>query len=249
MEQARLIIDAPTDGAWNMAVDQALMETANETGLITLRFYRWSQPTLSLGYFQNHLDRAKHPPSLQCPMVRRRTGGGAILHDQELTYSLSIPSTHRWSSKNSELYLLVHNVLVSLFNQHGGNSSLYENQERSAGPEIDQAAFLCFQRRSPGDIVLNGNKVVGSAQRRLKSALLQHGSILLNRSIWAPELPGLGELGCKISIDETIEKSSLAIKSELAIELTLDELTTLETMTANRALSAFFGSDNWNRRR
>ena len=66
METARLILDPPAEGAWNMAVDQALLETANSTGLITLRFYRWSEPTLSLGYFQRHLDRELHPPSKDC---------------------------------------------------------------------------------------------------------------------------------------------------------------------------------------
>ena len=92
MGKARVIIDEPAPGVWNMAVDHALLETANATGLISLRFYAWSQPTLSLGYFQSRSHRQQHSASLACPLVRRSTGGGAIVHDQEITYSLCVPS-------------------------------------------------------------------------------------------------------------------------------------------------------------
>jgi len=99
---ARVIFDSAGDGAWNMAVDQALLMSAEQDGMVTLRLYAWAQPTLSLGYFQKHADRQLHTASATCPLVRRRSGGGAILHDQELTYSLAIPSSHRWSNQNSE---------------------------------------------------------------------------------------------------------------------------------------------------
>src|SRR5438445_617792 len=82
----RLIHDLPGDGPWNMAVDEALLEDAARSGRPTLRFYGWAEPTLSLGYFQPYAQRASHPPSSRCAVVRRPTGGGAILHDAELTY-------------------------------------------------------------------------------------------------------------------------------------------------------------------
>ena len=88
----RLIVDPPAPGAWNMAVDEALFEQAAKFGTPTLRFYQWSEPTLSLGYFQNYDDRRSHAASLGTAAVRRTTGGGAILHDQELTYSLVWPA-------------------------------------------------------------------------------------------------------------------------------------------------------------
>src|SRR5882724_9809402 len=91
MEHLRLIIDPPAHGAWNMAVDEALLESAAVDGIATLRLYQWSEPTLSLGYFQPAADRQTHPASRECPLVRRASGGGAILHDRELTYSLAIP--------------------------------------------------------------------------------------------------------------------------------------------------------------
>ena len=87
--EARLILDPPADGLWNMALDEALLELAGESGIPTLRLYRWQPATLSLGYFQPYQDRESHPPSTTCPVVRRSSGGGAILHDRELTYSFT----------------------------------------------------------------------------------------------------------------------------------------------------------------
>ena len=76
-----------------MAVDEMLLERAQEQAAACLRFYGWSEPTLSLGYFQTYADRQEHPPSLPCAAVRRLTGGGAILHDAELTYSIVLPGS------------------------------------------------------------------------------------------------------------------------------------------------------------
>ena len=92
----RLIDDGAAIGARQMALDEALLESAAERGSATLRFYRWSEPTLSLGYFQDYAERDSHAASRNCALVRRQTGGGAILHDRELTYSLAIPRAHPW---------------------------------------------------------------------------------------------------------------------------------------------------------
>src|SRR5690242_18095105 len=91
IQVGRLLIDSAVDGPRSMAIDEALLESAAGGGPLTLRFYQWSEPTLSLGYFQRYEDRSLHPASLDCPIVRRPTGGGAILHDKELTYSLALP--------------------------------------------------------------------------------------------------------------------------------------------------------------
>lgn len=192
MTEARLIIDPPQDGVLNMAIDQALLENANGGGVPTLRLYRWSKPTLSLGYFQKIADRQLHPASQHCQLVRRKTGGGAILHHHDLTYSLTMPHKNRWSEANEQLYDLVHSALIEQWADLGVATDLFRNvsQEASA-TKIDPRAFLCFQRRSSGDIVCNGWKVTGSAQRRAKNALLQHGSILIRKSEYAPELAGI----------------------------------------------------------
>ena len=103
MRQIRLLHDPPAAGAWNMAVDEALLETAADSGVATLRFYQWNEPTLSLGYFQAATDRDQHPASRDCPLVRRASGGGAILHDRELTYSMAMSLPSARSSEATRL--------------------------------------------------------------------------------------------------------------------------------------------------
>jgi lipoate-protein ligase A len=199
MDNLRLLIDPPRDGPWNMAVDEALLETAAERGVGTLRFYTWQEPTLSLGYFQSLAERAQHPPSSGCPLVRRASGGGAILHDQELTYSLALPRLGTAAAR--ELYDAAHLALIAALAQLGVSSALHQTVEgcRSAiHPEkpVDRSnePFLCFQRRTCTDVILGEAKIAGSAQRRRRGAVLQHGSVLLERSRFAPELPGICEL-------------------------------------------------------
>ena len=95
-----------------MAVDQALLESVEESRVPVLRIYAWEPATLSLGYFQSYSDREHHQPSLDCSVVRRASGGGAIMHHLETTYSLSIPSSNRWSSRNTDVYSIVHQCIV-----------------------------------------------------------------------------------------------------------------------------------------
>ena len=289
METARLILDPAADGAWNMSVDQALLETANSTGLISLRFYAWSEPTLSLGYFQSHIDRKLHRPSLDCPLVRRRTGGGAILHDNELTYSLCVPSEHRWSQKNSELYNLVHCCIIELLEELGIKAQLFSDSisSKSAGsshnaseltdqpeqrfekeksvdretqpkkpagsistPTVDQKSFMCFNRRSDGDIVIKGHKVVGSAQRRIKKSLLQHGSILQKSSESAPNLKGIADLSnFALPPEELSKRIAARVFKCLRVQPFEGTLEASEVEAAKRAHSLQFNSEQWNLQR
>ena len=78
MVRVRLIIDPPASGAWNMAADEAMLLSAERTGISTVRLYSWERPTLSLGYFQATVLRDQHAASRDCPIVRRSSGGGAI---------------------------------------------------------------------------------------------------------------------------------------------------------------------------
>jgi lipoate-protein ligase A len=188
-----LLIDPPADGAWNMAVDEALLESA-AAGRATLRFYRWTPATLSLGYFQAASDRTQHAASRDCPLVRRASGGGAIVHDRELTYSIALPQQTPRGMTAAALYDLFHQTLISALAEIGVVAELHRPPTGTCEAELRQNAaepFLCFQRRSCGDIVYGGSKIVGSAQRRRRGAVLQHGSILLARSEYAPELPGI----------------------------------------------------------
>ena len=114
MERFRLFVDPPCPGSWNMAVDEALLEAAVAGGDATLRLYQWSEPTLSLGYFQRYDDRNRHDASRDCAVVRRQSGGGAILHDRELTYSLTLPPGHPLSRDATALYNAMHNLFIAL---------------------------------------------------------------------------------------------------------------------------------------
>lgn len=187
----RLLIDpVPADGAWNMALDEALLESALLESVATVRLYQWSLPTLSLGYFQS-LDQFKSCVRWRgLPMVRRLSGGGAILHDQELTYSLSIPPGERAAGDPRKLYELAHAVFIQALQSMGRNAKLRGSTELERGD-----AFLCFARGDDFDVVCGSDKILGSAQRRRKGAILQHGSLILRRSEFAPEIPGLLDLG------------------------------------------------------
>jgi lipoate-protein ligase A len=212
--ECRLIIDPPSDGAWNMAADEALLIDAAENGTTTLRFYGWSEPTLSLGYFQRYAERDQHEPSLHCALVRRQTGGGAILHDRELTYSIVLPASHALARQTPLLYAAVHDAFIAAIGpaiSADASWALRRRDEVSTAMGADEP-FLCFQRQAPGDVLLGATsvqseaanrrnpdqranwKILGSAQRRHRGAVLQHGSLLLDRAPAAPEIPGVFEL-------------------------------------------------------
>lgn len=209
-----LLLDPPAAGAWNMAVDEALLEAAVNDGAATLRFYQWSEPTLSLGYFQAYDDRRRHEASIECAAVRRQSGGGAILHDVELTYSLAVPEQHPLAVNRLQTYRVVHQSLIETLGHWGIEAQLFDQGcsglgcgEAGETPAAHgRQPFLCFQRRAPGDVLVRGVKIAGSAQRRSRGAVLQHGSLLLARSEAAPELDGLKELSGKaIVVEEFIQ--------------------------------------------
>src|SRR4029453_12753533 len=195
MSPLRLIHDPPAAGAWNMAVDEALLESAAATGVATLRFYEWSEPTLSLGYFQLADDRTAHFASRECPLVRRSSGGGAIVHDRELTYSFALPQRDTRAAAASELVYLFHETLAEALAQFGIATALYKPPTGACNSRsayvVGSEPFLCFERRACGDLLCGHAKIAGSAQRRRRGAVLQHGSVLLAASRCAPELPGI----------------------------------------------------------
>jgi lipoate-protein ligase A len=190
--ECRLIFDEPAGGAWNMALDEALWESAGGAGQGgCMRFYAWNEPTLSLGYFQNRADCGQHAASLGCPLVRRPTGGGAIVHDVELTYSFTIPLGPHVHGGSAGFYEVWHGTLIE---ELAGRGVAARKCQAAPKRPSDEEPFLCFQRRAEGDVLMGGSKIAGSAQRRHRRALLQHGSVLLQRSACAPELEGIAEL-------------------------------------------------------
>jgi lipoate-protein ligase A len=186
----RVIVDPqPGSGTWNMAVDEALLEAAVGGAPPTLRLYTWSEATISLGYFQRQAPELEPGGRFHgLPSVRRLSGGGAILHHRELTYSCCLPSAHPLASDPSRLYDELHRQIRQALAELG---VWVEPRGHSGG---NDKPFLCFARGDRRDLVCRGFKVVGSAQRRRRGAVLQHGSILLRRSPFLPEFPGLFDL-------------------------------------------------------
>jgi lipoate-protein ligase A len=220
-----LIIDPPQNGAWNMAVDEALLNAAAERGTATLRFYQWREPTLSLGYFQSYGERQTHAASQGAAVVRRLSGGGALMHDREVTYSLCLPPAHPMARNAPALYEVVHRALIGVLGAWGVSPALHGD----GGSATDDAEepFLCFARRTSADVVLRSDrdasssaKIVGSAQRRRRGAVLQHGAVLLGASRFAPELPGINDLtGKPLTAETLLETWQPALAAALKLQL------------------------------
>jgi lipoate-protein ligase A len=238
----RLLIDEPADGAWNMAVDEALLESAAQENTATLRLYRWSQPTLSLGYFQAFAERRTHPPSMSCALVRRASGGGAILHHHELTYCFTAPVRDRLGRDVQQLYRAIHGSLVQALDRLGVPAELWA---ASAGAERQAEPFLCFQRRAEGDVVAGGFKIAGSAQRRRRMAVMQHGSILLTRSPFAPELLGIAELMTNLDEQRLACLWLETLARRLGLTLQSGVLTPREEALASSLAGAKYGGESW----
>ncbi len=201
------------DGPAHMATDEAMLEwVASGDGTAALRTYEWSEPTLSLGYFQKRADA--EPRWRDVPLVRRSTGGGAIWHDRELTYAVAVPAAHPLSRRAPDLYLAVHSAIIAMLASAG-----IAARRRGDFDGPPPRPFLCFADRDPEDVVVAGVKVVGSAQRRRSGAVLQQGSLLLRKSPPAAELPGLADLAPSASDDPAAWAPSLRSRVALALEL------------------------------
>ena len=185
----RLIEDGPLDGRLNMAIDRAIL-TACDQGQApaTLRLYGWDKPTLSVGYSQNKL---RDVDTVQCgqkniPIVRRFTGGRALLHQHEFTYSLVAPIPHPSFPGNltGAFGAVSKAVMASLEKAGVAEPEICGKDKRSMG-QGSKRSPACFSTSNHWEITVKGKKLAGSAQRRLNGAFLQHGSILLD---WDPGL-------------------------------------------------------------
>jgi lipoate-protein ligase A len=195
-----MVLTPPLSGALNMAVDVALMARARATGEAVFRIYTWSVPTLSFGRNQTargcyDLDRIQ---ALGIGTVRRPTGGRAILHQREVTYSVTAPANDDVGLRQS--YVRINQILLTGLRTLGVPAEVAAPHERAERP----TAAPCFAAPSAGEMTADGRKLVGSAQWREDAALLQHGSILIDDDQTTlgslmltppPSLPAPGTLG------------------------------------------------------
>ena len=247
VEQSLVVFDSPADGYWNMSVDEAILrDTADQC---VLRFYEWTPATLSLGYFQKTHDRNDHKDSRDTPMVRRSTGGGAILHDKELTYSLTVPHDHEAARQPQALYGQMHRSITrAMADWKVELSRCVENRMVDHNLAGEDKPFLCFQAQTPGDLLYAGDKIVGSAQRRRREGVLQHGSILLQASEYATQLPGIYDL-CGVRICP--KELALAIAEQMLkfARFERGKLSDKVLATARQLSSQRFATDGWNHKR
>jgi len=211
----------------------------------TLRLYQWDPPTISLGYFQRYADyESLAPPAGTLAVVRRLTGGGAILHDLELTYSLTLPATHRLLSKGpNRLYELAHDAVMAYLDSLGLTATRCETTDDSSPT---RGPFFCFDRRHCYDVLIGPSKIAGSAQRRTRTAILQHGSIILgSRYTQQPTASGM------LPFEEALSRMRSAFVRHLA-DIVGEKLepgvwSTVE-LAAAEELSARYRDDAWTKR-
>ncbi len=245
--RARLLPLTAGSASWNMAADQAIIESVEHSSVPTLRFYGWTEPTLSLGYFQHYESRNQHPASSQATCVRRSTGGGAILHDHELTYCLVVPMAASATRQRQDLYRHMHTTIADVLAELGVTARAYRLEAQGGG---DRSAFLCFQRRTDEDLVVSGYKILGSAQRRSRHAVLQHGSLLLRASAYAPELPGISDLTAShVEPAELVKPIAQGLGQRLDLVWTSGRLSEQERLRGHQIEAERFGNSVWNRRR
>lgn len=171
----RLLLAPPRSGAENMARDTALQARAAKTSETVFSIYSWARPTLSFGRHQpaTGLYDLERIHAARVDVVRRPTGGRAILHDREVTYSVTAPLDD--AEPLRETYSRINRILLDGLTRLGVVAGLASPSERAPAP----SGRPCFEAPAEGELVAEGGKLVGSAQWRDGGALLQHGSILV----------------------------------------------------------------------
>ena len=168
--------ESPHSAAMNMAIDEALLETAVAP---TIRFYRWRSPALSFGYFGKFSDVAIY--AAERDLVRRWTGGGIVFHGDDLTYSIVIPASDPVFDESSiAIYEKIHRALADALNGVGERAVVAGGVDPGGIALSKHAAasgYNCFANPVRADVMMNGRKIAGAAQRRTRRGLLQQGSI------------------------------------------------------------------------
>ncbi|AIG25927.1 lipoate--protein ligase family protein [Brevibacillus sp. 7WMA2] len=276
MEKWRYVVTPPMSPEMNMAIDEAIL-TLHSQGKVppTVRFYTWNPATLSIGYFQKmekeiNIDEVKR---LGLGLVRRPTGGRAVLHDAELTYSVIVSEDHPQMPKSvTEAYKVISMGLLHGFQKLGLKAemvSLATEEEKAKYNSPGSSA--CFDSPSWYELVVEGKKVAGSAQTRQKGVILQHGSILLDMDVdllfslltfpservkermmnsFKQKAVTINEVSSKpISLEEAIEAFYQGFAEGLGIELIPMDLTAEEQQLAKELAENRYRTDEWNFRR
>jgi len=194
VETWRLITTWGADPAFNMGLDEALL--ASRDAAPTLRFYSWKPDTLSLGYFQKLADVPGHEKA--GAIVRRITGGGAIHHVDELTFSISASASHPlYAGPIGPSYARVHAAISEALSHFGVEAA--PRGARTLASDVATTG-MCFHHSTDLDLVWGERKGVGSAQRRTRGRVLHHGSIKLGTSVLEGSIATIREHTPKVTV-------------------------------------------------
>ena len=259
----RVLVTEPLDGATNMAVDEALLRTRiDQSGGPTVRFYGWRPATVSLGYAQpldEAVDRATCH-ALGIGLVRRPTGGSAILHeppDAEVTYSVvAREGDFPGADDVLETYRILSEGLAAGLARFGVRAQLTP-LVRSRRVETASPAF-CFRRAGAYELVVEGRKLVGSAQRRQRRAFLQHGSVLLDadpsriRRVFPRETEPTASmttltdiLGRSPSFDTVVTALGEGLAEALGVRLVPSGLSVDDWASVEALVAGKYGNEAW----
>jgi len=259
----RLLVTEPLDGATNMAVDEALLRARiDDSGGPTVRFYGWHPATVSLGYAQpldEAVDRAACQ-TLGIGLVRRPTGGSAILHeppDAEVTYSVvAREGDFPGADDVLETYRILGEGLAAGLARLGVQTQLTP-LTRGRRAEAASPAF-CFRRAGAYELAVEGRKLVGSAQRRQRRAFLQHGSVLLDadlgriRAVFPRETEPTasmttlaGILGRSPGFDTVVTALGDGLAEALGVRLVPSDLSVEEWASGEALVAGKYGTDTW----
>jgi lipoate-protein ligase A len=266
-QQWRVLVTPPMPGKWNMAVDEAVLETVGQNQVLpTLRLYTWNPACLSIGYAQPFVDiDRKRLLDSGWDWVRRPTGGRAILHTDELTYSVITPLTEpRVAGGVLESYQRLSRALLTALHSLNIPAEAHPINPTSGTQEN---GAVCFEVPSNYEIVVNGKKLIGSAQARRKSGVLQHGTLPLwgdltritsvlvyldenNRRDAALRLLSHATtvetvLGYRIALDTATQAFINGFRSELDLELIPGDLLDQEIKLAERFIEQKYGHPAW----
>ncbi len=227
-----------------MAADEVLLEGA-VGGTTSLRFYTWNPPTLSLGYFQPHAERLSNPKLASLSWVRRASGGAALVHDAEVTYALALPAGARWQRHGESWICRMHRIIGEALKALGiPTRDDLCHAEKKAGP------VLCFLHHTAGDLILDGHKIGGSAQRKQRGAVMQHGGILLSQSQFTPNLPGIQELaGAAISAETLAREIQRQFAMNTSWEVVPTEWSVMEQARIRELAESKYRDNAWNCKR
>jgi lipoate-protein ligase A len=198
--------------AWNMALDEALLENSRRIAKPVLRFYGWTERAASFGYSQyfSTLEMATHLR----PLIRRPTGGGLVPHDADWTYSLIFPPLHSWYAlKAVESYERVHIWIRDAFKKIGMTTELSPCCKKETPGQ-------CFVGAEKSDVLWHGQKIAGAAQRRTKSGLLIQGSvqpppISLSRSEWEKAMRDVARENFQVTWKEFVPETELTGRAKI----------------------------------